>query len=62
MRKLILIPALLVAGCNTPEARQQRVTDAELMCRDGVEYIYMTNSYGGSMTAHLKPDGKPYTC
>jgi hypothetical protein len=57
-----IIPLLLTGCGKAQDSLQARVNDAILVCRDHVEYIYMTNSYGGSITPHLKTDGKPYNC
>lgn len=62
MKKLMILPLLaILSGCM--QNGQGRVDDkSSRVCIDGVSYIYMPNSYGGSISPHLKPDGKPYTC
>jgi hypothetical protein len=62
MNKIIILAALVLTGCNTPENRQSDADDSKRVCIDGVSYIYMRNAYGSSVSPHLKPDGKPYTC
>lgn len=63
MKKFIALVALALAACNSPQDRQNRVDNrSSRVCVDGVSYIFMPNSYGGSISPHLKPDGKPHTC
>lgn len=65
MKKILMVATLLcLSGCHdqlrgTPQGNLDR---GRLACRDGVEYLQFNNNYGDSFTAHLKPDGKPYTC
>lgn len=72
--KLIIIfvsLAVLLVSCgdnrfSSPEGRnlaaQERIDDAQVACYDHVEYLSFPNSYGRTYTAHLRVDGKPYTC
>lgn len=62
MKKIIILAALVLAGCNTPAGRQAEADNSDRVCIDGVSYIYMRNAYGSSVSPHLKADGKPYTC
>lgn len=64
MKKIIILAALSLAACHSsPQDRQNRVDDmSSRVCIDGVSYIYMPNSYGGSIAPHLKVDGRPHTC
>lgn len=61
MKKIAIVAALVLTGCT--QNGQGRVDGhSSRVCIDGVSYIYMPNSYGGSITPHLKVDGRPYTC
>lgn len=62
MKKIIILAALALAACNSPQGRQAEADRSARVCIDGVSYIYMRNAYGSSVSPHLKPDGKPYTC
>lgn len=63
MKKIIILAALALAACSSPQDRQERVDNkSSRVCIDGVSYIFMPNAYGGSISPHLKPDGRPYTC
>ena len=62
MKKTIILVAMVLSGCNTPEGRQREADRSDRVCIDGVSYIYMRNAYGSSISPHLKVDGKPYTC
>lgn len=73
MKKIYFIAALalMVAGCGqtrfsgteaVQDYQQGRMDKSVIVCRDHVEYLSFPNSYGGSFTAHLQVDGKPYTC
>lgn len=62
MKKIIIVAALALAACNTPQARQEEADQSDRVCIDGVSYIYMRDGKGSSISPHLKPDGKPHTC
>lgn len=71
MKKIVLIAAVLLAGCNDnrfssneqrTEAAQAIIDNAQKVCQDHVEYLSFPNAYGRTFTPHLQVDGKPFTC
>jgi hypothetical protein len=67
MKKIVFVAAIatMLAGCNAPglKSPQKKIDDAEIVCRDNVEYLYIpVSGYATALTPHLKVDGTPYTC
>lgn len=67
MKKIYFVAALALAltGCNAPGLKdpQRKIDDAEIVCRDHVEYLYIpVSGYATAITPHLQVDGKPFTC
>jgi hypothetical protein len=64
MKKLLVIPFLLLAACTTA---QQAVDSASYVCKDGVQYfVYEKMNTNGdasySVVPHFKVDGTLFSC
>ncbi|RZK44587.1 MAG: hypothetical protein EOO61_03270 [Hymenobacter sp.] len=65
MKYLALAALLALTGCD--DMVQSAIDDADMICRDNVEYmVYSKLSSNGSLSysvvPHFKPDGSLYTC
>ena len=63
---LAIVLSVLLVGCDGASQHTGKTLSGErtydLVCIDGVEYLYGTRGYGHVMTAHMKTDGSLYLC
>ena len=70
MKKLLILLALLLAGCEATDkpkaeicALTKEARDIEIVCIEGLKFIvYSGYKAGGGITQFLGADGKPVTC
>lgn len=63
MKYLVVIVALLLAGCGKVSDTFRTGMDGYVMrCIDGTAYILMSSDRGLAITPHLGVDGKPKAC
>lgn len=63
MKLIIVITALLLAGCGKfSDLVSTEVNGYVIRCIDGTKYVLMTSERGLAVTPHVGTDGKPKGC
>ena len=68
MKKLLILLAFLLAGCEATDAPKTEVctlgrdTDIKIICVDGFKFVVYTSFHQGGIAQFLGVDGKPVTC